>query len=275
MCVLVLSHSSLTCSSPSTSSSLRQRCERGLCSSCEASAPLWVERQATVSKLLPSPWGHVHVRIQFRVWQWGSSGLKSAQTITVQYPSDRRVDKSAQTVSLSALSVFLFQQIRRLWINYATGKKKTPDSLKRFTSRRRWQKDVPPCCPHRRSNSSKGYQPKFQDRNRRDEQGEIDLRSFDEEGLRWKKLSEHKRLLHSCSFCFLSLSKLLPLSYFRFEQWTQTGVVADSMYDAACLSLSIFNSYLKTWGQTPASATDSPSAFSYPEMWGVMKGERK
>ncbi len=65
----------------------------------------------------------------------------------------------------------------------------------------------------------KGYQPKFQDRNQRDEEGEIDLKSFDERGSRWKKLSKHKRLLRSCSFAFCP-----PCHSPRFVKRTHSAV---------------------------------------------------
>lgn len=62
-------------------------------------------------------------------------------------------------------------------------------------------RDVPPCCP-RHAFLFKAYQSQFGGRNQSDEQDEIDLTSFDDRGLPWKKLSNHKRLLHSWSFAF-------------------------------------------------------------------------
>lgn len=135
------------------------------------------------------------------------------------------------------------------------------DSLMPFTSWRCWQRDVPPCCSHHGAHF-KGYQLKFQDRNQRDEEGEIDSKSFDERGLRWKKLSKHKRLLHSCSFLLsvpaVTLQDSLPVSYFCFELWTQTGVVAGFMYNAARLSLSIFTRFLVCRCRCVQSADHQP-----------------
>lgn len=142
------------------------------------------------------------------------------------------------------------------WINYATGKSKAFHVAAVLTEG----------C----SSPLKGYQAKFQDGNQRDKEGEIDLESFDERGLGWKKLSEHKRRLHSCSFA------LCPRCHSKICQTHTLLLVSHSMKPNWCwirfhvqhfilVSFCVaFFFFLKTHLPSredcgPASAADTPS----------------
>ena len=173
--------------------------------------------------------------------------------------------------------------MRRLWINYTPGIYKTAGSLMPLTSRRCWQRHVPPCCPHHGAPLQRLSNQKFQVRNQRDGEDEIDLKSFDERNSQWNKLSEHKRLLHFGSFFFLSLSP-------RFVRHTHTLSICCQchtklvlqqilMYNAACLSLSVLPSSpllfehpplacvcacvcVCVWDGGPAPAAETPASLS-------------
>lgn len=64
----------------------------------------WVERQATVFKLLTHPPGMFLWGFSFRVWQWGSS-VSNQPNNHGSVPSDRRVDKLGQTCHREMLTM--------------------------------------------------------------------------------------------------------------------------------------------------------------------------
>lgn len=115
------------------------------------------------------------------------------------------------------------------------------DSLMPFTAQWCWQRDVP-LVVFTTELLFKGYQLKFQGRNRRDEEDEMYLKSCDErlvmkEAFEAQKASPSPALLLSVT---LRAQDLPPVSRCSFELRTKTGVVADFMYNTACLSRCVF-----------------------------------